>query len=55
MAGNNAGGRWIGALLVMAVGLISAPVAIADVAPFYQGKRITLYIGTGPGGGGYDT
>lgn len=50
-----AGSRWIGALLSIAIGVTSGPALAADAPSFYQGKRITLYIGTGPGGGGYDT
>ena len=44
-------------LLAIALVSLSGLQAIAADPPggFYQGKRMTLFLGTGPGGGGYDT
>jgi tripartite-type tricarboxylate transporter receptor subunit TctC len=41
----------IGALVL---GLAATPAVAGSVADFYKGKRITLYVGSSPGGG-YDT
>lgn len=37
------------------IAALSADVAAQPTDSFYQGKRITLFIGSGPGSGGYDT
>ena len=44
--------RWIGVALLIAA-LASAPARAETVDEFYRGKRLTLIVGYGPGGG-YD-
>jgi tripartite-type tricarboxylate transporter receptor subunit TctC len=46
-------GRRLGTLLALACLLVSGPAAAQNVAAFYKGKQIDMYIGTPPGGG-YD-
>ncbi len=42
------------AVAALAIVLAAPTVVLADQAAFYKGKKVTLYVGYGPGGG-YDT